>query len=64
MMSIPKELTTDRIIPDEEFNVPDEGLNVPDEGLNVPDEGFNVPDEGYSGKALCALSKISTFVLQ
>jgi hypothetical protein len=46
------------------LNVPDEGLNVPDEGLNIPDEGFNIPDEGYSRKALYALNKISTFLLQ
>ena len=46
------------------LNVPDEGLNVPDEGLNVPDKGLNVPDEGYSRKALYALNKISTFLLQ
>jgi len=43
-------------------------LNVPDEGYsrNVPDEGYsrNVPDEGYSRKALCALNKIYTFLLQ
>ena len=58
-------------VPDEGYssNVPDDGYssNVPDEGYssNVPDEGYssNVPDEGYSRNASCALSLISTFLL-